>query len=150
MTAKGHQGSPNTMRCSSSSWNRKARWQQQSKPTQIPTRLHDSCVCSELKPWILLAWIQQNIQKLQPQSVSNPRQWRVPEVEEVLYTRASGMAKSRRLQNHRAKDPAPAAGSVSSISRPGHFRRPQKINAAHLTTIPLGLCLLRITGSSPV
>lgn len=46
------------------------------------------------------------------------------EVEEVLYTRASGMMKSRSIQDHRAKDLAPPAGSVSSVSVPGHFRRP--------------------------
>lgn len=47
------------------------------------------------------------------------------EVEEDLYTRASGMVKSRSTQNHRAKDLAPPPGSVSSVSVPGHFRRPQ-------------------------
>lgn len=44
------------------------------------------------------------------------------EVEEDLYTRASGMVKSR---SHRVKDLAPPPGSVSSVSVSGHFRRPQ-------------------------
>lgn len=128
------------------------------------TLLHDSCVCLEIKPWFLLAWIPQNINKPQPQNVSVSRsaepdnqkwlrlsqrlkkkqsqQHRVEgggektaswEVEEVLYTRASGMVKSRSIQNHRAKDLAPPSGSVSSVSVPGHFRRPHdKCQKFHL------------------
>lgn len=116
--------------------------------------LHDSCACSETKPGVLLAWISQDINKLQFQSVSISRsaepdsqegwtqivtdlqkkkQHKVEgggektaswEVEEVLYTRASGMVKSRSIQIHRATDLAPPAGSVSSVSVSGHFRRP--------------------------
>lgn len=60
------------------------------------------------------------------------------EVEEVLHTRTSGIAKSRSAQNHRAKDLAPPAGSASCVRVPGHFRRRTSVkNEAHQTSIPL-------------
>lgn len=77
-------------------------------PQDLQNQTVKSDGCRVTKRWVIRKQSQQH--EVEGGGGDKITSW---EVEEVLYTRASGMVKSRSKQNHRVKDLASPPGSVS-------------------------------------